>query len=87
MRQDPESYGRTCAALAEAQSADVGSIAVPTLLVTGDEDGVAPAANVRALASRLRNVQVHVLDRCGHWTTFERPQECTDLLSEFLGRH
>src|SRR5258706_588446 len=42
MRQDPEGYARTCDALAEAGPADASAITCPTVLVTGDEDGVAP---------------------------------------------
>lgn len=87
MRQEPMGYSRTCEALADAQSANLEEITVPVLLVTGDEDSVAPPSNVREMASRLRDVQVEVLGRCGHWTTFERPAECTQLLSSFLARH
>jgi 3-oxoadipate enol-lactonase len=86
MRQEPQGYGRSCEALAAAQSAPLEDIAVPVLLVTGDEDGVAPPSNVRAIASRLPDVRVTVLNRCGHWTTFERPVECAHLLEEFLRR-
>jgi pimeloyl-ACP methyl ester carboxylesterase len=57
------------------------------LLVTGDEDGVAPPQAVRAMADRLRsarNTRVVVLPRCGHWTPIERPEECQRELREFL---
>lgn len=87
MRQDPMGYSRSCEALADALSANLEEITAPVLLVTGDEDGVAPPGNVREMASRLRDAQVEVLGRCGHWTTFERPVECSQLLSSFLARH
>ena len=54
MRQCPDGYARTCEALADAQPADVGAITCPTLLVTGDEDAVAPAQSVRQLGGRIR---------------------------------
>ena len=44
MRQPPDGYARTCDALADAQPADTSKITCPTLLVTGDEDAIAPAA-------------------------------------------
>lgn len=87
MRQDPLGYSRSCEALAGAQSANLEEITAPVLLVTGDEDGVAPPGAVREMASRLREAQVEVLNRCGHWTTFERPAECAQLLGSFLARH
>lgn len=87
MRQDPMGYSRSCEALAAAQPANLEEILAPALLVTGDEDGIAPPSNVREMATRLRDAQVEVLGRCGHWTTFERPGECAQLLNAFLARH
>jgi pimeloyl-ACP methyl ester carboxylesterase len=87
MRQDPECYARTCEALADAQPAAVERIAAPVLLVTGDEDGVAPPSAVRAMSERLHDAasrRVVVLPRCGHWTPIERPEECQRELRDFL---
>lgn len=86
-RQDPEGYARTCDALADAEPAAVERIEAPVLLVTGDEDGVAPPQQVRALAEKLHTAKtsrVVVLPRCGHWTPIERPDECARELREFL---
>ena len=87
MRQDGEAYARSCDALAEAAPAAVERIEVPVLLVTGDEDGVAPPQQVRAFAEKLhgaKSTRVVVLPRCGHWTPIERPEECARELREFL---
>lgn len=87
MRQSGEAYARSCEALAGAQPAAVESITAPVLLVTGDEDGVAPPQAVRAMADRLHaasSKRVVVLPRCGHWTPVERPEECQRELREFL---
>jgi pimeloyl-ACP methyl ester carboxylesterase len=84
MRQPPEGYARTCDALADAQAADVSRLACPVLLVTGDEDAVAPAQAVRQIAERIPGCRLEILRGCGHWTTIEKPDECTDLLRRFL---
>ena len=87
MRQDGEAYARTCEALAEAEPARIETIRAPVLLVTGDEDGVAPPQAVRSMAEKLhaaRSTRVEVLARCGHWTPIERPDECQRVLSSFL---
>jgi 3-oxoadipate enol-lactonase len=87
MRQDAQAYARNCEALADAQAAEVQHCTMPLLLVTGDEDGVAPPQAVRALAERFHNARstrVVVLPRCGHWTPIERPEECQRELREFL---
>lgn len=85
MRQDPQAYARSCEALADAQPAAVDRIEAPALLVTGDEDGVAPPQAVRAMADRMKRARVVVLNRCGHWTPVERPEECMRELRDFLG--
>jgi len=87
MRQDGDAYARSCEALAGAQAAAIERIEAPVLLVTGDEDGVAPPQAVRAMADKLHNAaskRVVVLPRCGHWTPVERPDECQRELREFL---
>ncbi len=83
-RQSPDAYARSCEALADAQPAAVERIDASALLVTGDEDAVAPPQAVRALAQRFTDARVVVLSRCGHWTPVERAEECSRELREFL---
>ena len=84
MRQDPEGYARSCEALAAAQPVDPAAIKAPTLLVTGEDDAVAPPQSVRSIGDRIRGSRVVVYPRCGHWTTYERPEECARELLDFL---
>jgi pimeloyl-ACP methyl ester carboxylesterase len=87
MRQEGAAYASTCEALADAQPAAVDRIAAPVLLVTGEEDGVAPPQAVRSMAEKLhsaRSTRSVVLPRCGHWTPIERPEECRRELRDFL---
>lgn len=90
MRQSPDGYARSCEALADMQSVDTAKLACPMLLVTGDEDAVAPPQAVRQMADRIAGsgaqVQVEVLRGCGHWTPVEMPDECSDLLRRFLAQ-
>jgi pimeloyl-ACP methyl ester carboxylesterase len=87
MRQDPEGYARTCEALAAAEPADVSRIKCKALLITGDEDAIAPPSGVRAMAERMDAAQTMILNRCGHWTGIERVKEVnTALKSFYFGR-
>lgn len=90
MRQSPDGYARSCEALADMQAVDTAKIACPVLLVTGDEDGVAPPQAVRQMGDRIAGsggrVQIEVLRGCGHWTPVEMPDECSDLLRRFLAQ-
>jgi 3-oxoadipate enol-lactonase len=84
MRQPHEGYAQSCEALAEAQSAAIESIRIPTLLVTGDQDGVAPVVNVTTMSQRIHGSRLAVFEGCGHWTPFEKPQACMQELQNFL---
>lgn len=83
MAQDPEGYARSCEALAQMQAADTSRISCPTLLVTGDEDVVAPPQSVRMMAQKIAGSQVETLRGCGHWAPVEKPDECIALLKQF----
>ena len=87
MRQDPEGFAQTCEALANAQAADLRRLRCPTLLVTGDEDAVAPPEATRALAEKIRGARVKILSHCGHWTPIELPKDCARLASEHARAH
>jgi 3-oxoadipate enol-lactonase len=84
MRQDAEGFGQSCEALAETHGADLRLVRCPTLLITGDEDTVAPPSAAQAIADKIKGATLKVLERCGHWTPVERPQDCARLLSEHV---
>lgn len=84
MRQPEEGYAQSCEALAGATGAQLENIDVPVLLVTGDQDGIAPVVAVKAMSARIAGSRVVVLDACGHWPTFEKPAECIAALGTFL---
>ena len=57
-RQDPGGYARSAEALAEAVAADPARINCPVLLVTGDQDAVAPPQSVRHLGGyKVQRIQ------------------------------
>ena len=86
MRQSPDGYARSCEALSDAQAADVAKIACPVLLVTGAEDAISPPQTVRAIGEKIPGARVEVLSRCGHWTIYEKPEECSELLGRFYSQ-
>ena len=86
MRQDAEGFAATCEALAEAQAAELRLIRCPVLLVTGRDDTVAPPGAAQAMADKLKNAGLQVIDDCGHWTPIEKPAECSRHFASFLRR-
>lgn len=84
LRQAPEGYARTCEALASARAADHREVRCPVLLITGEEDAIAPPSVARLLADRIAGARVKVLPRCGHWATVERPDEVNSEIRRFI---
>ncbi len=82
--QSAEGYALSCEALSEAVATDNSSFKKPVMLITGDEDKVAPPSNVDTLAGTFSEVFANtVLADCGHWTVCENPSEVVDRLSQF----
>lgn len=86
MRQDAQGYSKSCMALSQVLSAALEDITAPTLLITGDEDPVAPPSTVNEMGRRIPKSRVVILTKCGHWTPVERPAECIGLIEESLRR-
>jgi len=83
LRQNPEAYALSCEALARAERAAPEKIACRSLLITGDEDVVAPEDNVRTLAGQLDDAETLILESCGHWTLTEQPGPVIDAMNKF----
>ena len=86
MAQGAEGYARNCDALAAANAADLSKIRCRTLLVTGDEDGVAPPPAVRKLSQQIKGSELIILSGCGHWTPIEKPAEVNEAFINFFVR-
>lgn len=57
---------------------------LPVLLVVGDEDQVAPVADVRALRQHFPKGRVLVMKGVGHVPPVEMPKAFSDILAHFL---
>ena len=67
--------------------AELGQIAVPTLLVAGTDDRTAPAAHMRRMSERIPGAQFELLEGCGHLGPMDQPEAFNQVLERFLGRH
>ena len=83
--RSPEGYARSCEALAAAQGSDLSAIRCPVLVVTGDEDGVAPPAAAKKIAAMFpQPARTIILPRCGHWHSIERAADVNEAIVNFL---
>jgi pimeloyl-ACP methyl ester carboxylesterase len=62
------------------------SINVPTLLVTGDEDGMTGANEAELMRQHIANSQMRVIHKSGHYSPWEQPQDAASILRQFLDR-
>ncbi len=59
-------------------------ISVPTLIVTGEEDLFAGAAEAELMRQNIPGSQVKIIPKAGHYSPWERPKEVGELLREFF---
>ena len=63
---------------------EVGEIEVPTLIVAGREDILAPVKHSQFLYKKIPNSKLEVIEKAGHFMMMERPDEFNKLLGKFL---
>jgi pimeloyl-ACP methyl ester carboxylesterase len=61
------------------------SIAVPTLVLVGDEDRLTPPEQAREMAGLIPGARLVVVRRCAHLSTLERPEAVNAALERWLG--
>jgi len=86
MRQDPAGYALHCEALASCKAADHAAIKVPTALIAGREDTVAPVAMAEKLSDAIENSRLEIMPSCGHWMMVEWPVIAGRLLKTYINR-
>lgn len=68
----------------EDLSSLLGEIDVPTLVVAGREDKVAPGPQTRAMANAIPGAQYTVIPEAGHLAPMEQPVATVRVVTEFL---
>ncbi|HKD70180.1 MAG TPA: alpha/beta hydrolase [Candidatus Binataceae bacterium] len=59
---------------------------IPTLIVWGREDRIVPLECAESFHAAIANSRLTIIDECGHFPHFERPEEFNRVLSDFLLR-
>ena len=82
---DKDAYVRTARALGDFSVADrLGEIAVPALVVVGDQDRVTPPEMSRELASGISGARLATVPGAGHLSNLEKPADFNHAVLEFL---
>lgn len=64
----------------------LGRIACPTLLLSGDQDTWSPLARHRDMAARISNAAVAAIPHAAHMAPFEAPEACNAAILGWLAR-
>ena len=85
LRTPPEGYAGAAEAIAAADlSAATRALAVPTLILVGDQDQATPVASAEAMHAAIAGSALRVIPTAAHIPTVEKPDEITAAMLEFL---
>jgi 3-oxoadipate enol-lactonase len=85
LSNDPACYAGHCHALIDGSAkGDQINIKCPTLILVGDQDGVTPLTNARAIANVVSGAKIRIVPATAHLTMLERPEVFNAALIEFL---
>lgn len=59
-------------------------IKIPTLLIAGDKDDLAPPATQKRLVQQLGCAELVIIDRVGHLIHYETPREAAEAIDQFI---
>jgi pimeloyl-ACP methyl ester carboxylesterase len=83
--QDPVGYGAQIQAVLTHDAAErLEQIAAPTLILTGDDDRVIPAASSELLRERIPGARLETIAGSGHLFFIEQPGQTQLLIEDFL---
>lgn len=63
----------------------LATIAVPTLILCGEEDVLTPPDDSRAMHAAIAGSRLEIIPEAGHASNMEQPEVFNRLLSDFLG--
>ena len=64
----------------------LGEVAAPTLVIWGRDDRFVPLYAGLRLVAGLKDADLHVFSRCGHWAQWEHADKFNRMAIEFLSR-
>jgi len=59
-------------------------LAIPTLLIWGEDDQVIPISNVSKFGNSIKNMQYQIMEKCGHAPYAEKPELFSKIMLDFL---
>jgi len=60
------------------------TIDIPTLFIGADDDLIIAPEHIDAMKSLVTDLEIHMLDHCGHWSQQQKPDEVNRLILDWL---
>ena len=70
----------------ETQAAFDERIRIPTLFIGAVDDVVVAPEHIEAMKPLVDDLEVHMLEQCGHWSQQEKPDDVNRLMIDWLQR-
>lgn len=85
-RMSPEDISLVLRGMAERADSvlDLKHINLPTLIVMGEEDRLATAADGELMRQNIPGSRLKIISKAGHYAPWERPEAVAPLLRQFL---
>jgi soluble epoxide hydrolase/lipid-phosphate phosphatase len=61
-------------------------VRIPTLFIGAEDDVIIAPEYIESMKKHVVDLEVHMLDDCGHWTQQEKPDEVNSLILDWLER-
>jgi pimeloyl-ACP methyl ester carboxylesterase len=82
--QNPAGYISNCRVIINAKPPAYSKIAVPVLIIAGDEDKAAPLEGCQKMFDEMNTEKrLQVMKGVGHWHCLEEPDEVSKLILAF----
>ena len=62
------------------------TVRVPTLFIGADNDVIISLQQIEAMKPHVEQLEIHMLENCGHWSQQEQPEKVNTLILDWLKR-
>lgn len=62
------------------------TVKVPTLFIGAEDDVIVSPAQIEAMKPHVPDLEIQMIENCGHWTQQEKPDELNSMILEWLTR-
>ena len=78
----------TLSALAQRPEmcSSLNEILIPVLILCGEEDNITPMTQAEVLNRKIANSELHGIDKAGHLSNLEQPDEFNSFLESFVSK-